>query len=261
MRRQLHAQEYLGQKQRITIRQTLEDFCESKRGTPNHKNLVIQTKALNRLMRTNRYMDEITSEDTERLKRDRLKGGTSPSTLKHTFSCLRGAWKYSKRMGYQVSDFEFPEVKLPKPRLRYLSSDEEKRLLEELNPKREGTGLKPYSERSEKMKRQQQDAYDLVVLLLDTGARHSEIANLEWNQVDFQEKAIRLWRPKVENESILYMTDRVYRVIHRRRENNTSGYVFTNKLGGKRGYASQAIRKAFRRAGLGDCTVLVKHFH
>ena len=86
MRRQLHAQEYLGQKERITIRDALEQFCESKKGTANHTNLRIHTKVLNRLMRTNRYLDELTSEDVERLKRDRLKEGTTPSTLKHTFN-------------------------------------------------------------------------------------------------------------------------------------------------------------------------------
>jgi integrase len=112
------------------------------------------------------------------------------------------------------------------------------------------------------LKRQQQDAYDLVVLLLDTGARHTEIANLEWRQVDMEDQAIRLWRPKVENECILYTTERAFRVLSRRQSDTSGQYVFTNTAGKKRGYASDAIRKAFRRAGLPDCSInTLRHTH
>jgi integrase len=262
MRSQLHAQQFLGEKQRITTREALEQFCVSKQGTANHKNLLLHTRILNRLFRIERHLDEITSEDLERLKRDRLQEGTTQATLKHTFNLIRGACKYAKRMGYRVSEFEFPEIKTPRGRLRYLSLDEEKALLSELDPRREGAGLRPYDERSDEMKRNQHDAYDLVVILLDTGARYSEIAGLEWNQIDMEERSIRLWRPKVENESILYMTDRVYRILCRRHDECSTGYVFTNKAGGSRGYASQSIRKAFRRAGLQDCTIhTLRHTH
>jgi len=181
MRRQLHAREFLGQKERITIRHALQQFCTSKEGTANHKNLLIHAKVVNRLLRTNRYLDELTSEDLERLKHDRLEEGTTLATLKHTFTLIRGATKYAKRMGYLVSDFEFPEIKAARSRLRYLSIDEEKALLSELDPRREGAGLRRYEERSAEMKRNQQDAYDIVAVLLDTGARYSEIAGLEWN--------------------------------------------------------------------------------
>ena len=262
MRRQLHAQTYLGQLERMSIREALKQFRESKKGTPNHPTLGFHEKVVNRLLRTNRYIDELTSEDLERFKRDRVKEGVGPQTIKHNFNTVRGAWKFAKRMGYQVSDIEFPQIKLPKPRLRYLSTDEEKRLLTELNPKREGTGLKPWNERSPEMKRHQQDAYDLVVLLLDTGARYSEIANLGWSQVDLGERVIRLWRPKVQNESILYMTDRAYRVLARRQRGSGGDHVFTNSRGEQRGYSTQAIRTAYRRAGIHDCSVhTLRHTH
>lgn len=262
MRRQLHAQSFLGQRERITIRDALKHFCESKKGTANHASLKTHEKILNRLLKTNRYVDELTSEDLERFRRDRTREGVGPQTIKHNVNTIRGAWKYARRMGYQVAQIEFPEVKLPKYRLRYLSSDEEKRLLGELNPRREGTGLKPWADRSPMMKKQQQDAYDLVVLLLDTGARYSEVANLEWTQIDLTDRTIRLWRPKVQNESVLYMTDRAYRVLARRKKDYGGVHVFTNTKGEQRGYASQGIRKAYRRAGLHDCTIhTLRHTH
>src|SRR6185312_12561230 len=105
---------------------------------------------------------------------------------------------------------EFPKVPLPKGRLRFLTTDEESRLLKELDPLRSGRGLKQVESRDREMRRTLQDAYDLVIVLLDTGARYSEVANLEWSQIDVANRTIRLWRSKVQNESVLYMTDRVY---------------------------------------------------
>jgi|GEM_PF-3481890 len=64
---------------------------------------------------------------------------------------------------------------------------------------------------------------------------------------------IHLYRPKVSNRSILYMTERLKRIMQRRWENKTSDWVFTDKTGKKpRGCNDQAIRKAFKRVGLED---------
>jgi len=115
-------------------------------------------------------------------------------------------------MGYQTSELTFPVLKLPKHRLRYLTIEEEQRLLSELNPKREVCGLPEYNKRTGVIRRSMEDNYDLVVMLLDTGARYSEIATIEWSSINLKTKEIRLWRPKVKNESILYMSDRVYRI-------------------------------------------------
>jgi len=158
-------------------------------------------------------------------------------------------------MGYRVAELEIPQIGSPKHRLRYLSKDEETRLLHELDPQREGKGLKPFKERSDELKRTMQDAYDLVILLLDTGARYSEIANIRWAQIDMDAKVIHIWRPKVQNEGYLYMSHRVNRILHRRSQSSYGEYVFLNKKGEARGYASQAIRKALKRAGLKDCTI------
>lgn len=176
---------------------------------------------------------------------------------------VRSAWKHARRLGYQVSDLEFPAIKVPKHRLRYLSAREEQQLLDELDPRRNVKGLAPYVHRHPSLVRAMGDAYDLVILLLDTGARYSEIAGLEWRQVDLQEKTLHLWRSKVQNESILYLTNRAHETLTRRAEDRTGkDFVFFNRKGGKRGYASQAIRKAIGRAGLDGVTIhTLRHTH
>ena len=107
-----------------------------------------------------------------------------------------------------------------------------------------------------------QDNFDLILLLLDTGARYSEIANIQWSQIDLTEKTISLWRSRVSNESINFMTDRVHDILTRRSLSRSGLHVFTNKAGAARGYSSFAIRKAFCRAGLHDCTIhTLRHTH
>jgi integrase len=107
-----------------------------------------------------------------------------------------------------------------------------------------------------------QDNHDLIILLLDTGARYSEIANIQWKQIDLESRSISLWRSKVSNESIIFMTDRVHEILTRRSVYRSGDHVFTNKAGSARGYSSVAIRKAFRRAGLHDCTIhTLRHTH
>jgi len=146
--------------------------------------------------------------------------------------------------------------------LRYLSPEEERRLLTELDPDRECSGLASRDNRTPERQRWIQDNYDLIVMLLDTGARYGEIANMHWRQVDLVNRSINLWRQKVGNESVLFMTDRVVTILARRASVRDGDFVFPNRKGGARGYSSVAIRKAFRRAGLHDCTIhTLRHTH
>lgn len=262
LKAKLHAQQFLGQKDRITLRAAIEDFCESKKGTPNYVTLMANARNAFRLLPVSKYLDELTAHDLERYKRSRLNEGVSPQTIKHGFILIRSAWKYARKLGFQVVDVEFPEIKLPKSSLRYLSDEEERRFLMQLDPRRECTGLCPYDERSDEMRRNMQDCYDLVILLLDTGARYSEIANIEWTRIHLDDRSIHLWRPKVQNEGILFMTDRVYEVLSRRAKQRGGAYVFMNRTGGPRGYVGQSIRKALKKAGLRDCRIhTLRHTH
>lgn len=258
----LHAQQFLGQKQRISARGAIDQFCESKKGTPNHRGLMSSTRVLARLLTLHKPLEELTSQELERFKRDRMAEGTGPQTIKHNLNLVRSAWKYAKKLGFQVAELEFPQFKLPRNPLRYLGDAEERQLLECLNPQREGNGLRPYAERDTETKRCMQDAYDLVVLLLDTGARYSEIANIEWAKINLEDRSINLWRPKVQNETVLYMTNRVFEILSRRALENAATHVFVNRKGGPRGYVSQSIRKALRKAGLQDCRIhTLRHTH
>lgn len=258
----IHSQQFQGRKQRITLADAFQQYKTSKQGIASYSNLVAHETVLCRLLPMKKHMDELTSHDLERFKQKRIAEGVGAEIIKYGLLLIKGTWKFSQKLGYQVSELQFPSVKVPKVPLRYLTAQEESRLLIELAPDREGQGMKPMAERSDALKSMMQDAYDLVILLLDSGARYSEIANIEWQRIDLAERTIHLWRSKVQNETILYMTDRVFEVLSRRFAEKANQHVFSNKAGGARGYCTQSIRKAIARAGLKDCRVhTLRHTH
>jgi len=110
---------------------------------PSRSNLLSQQLAIERLINIRKPLDELTLHDLERFKRDREAEGIGGQSVKHSFNLISGAWKHARKLGYATADLDFPQVKVPKYRLRFLSDDEERRLLKELDPRREGKGLKP----------------------------------------------------------------------------------------------------------------------
>jgi len=255
LKAKVHSEKFLGKKQRIKFQAAFSQYKESKKGIASFANLSAHENVLKRLLPFHKYLDEFTTHDLEKFKRDRIAEGAGAEIIKYGFLLFRGTWKYAKKLGYMVNELDFPQVKMPKSSLRYLSQAEEERLLIELDPYREGQGLPSLSMRSDELKRAMQDAYDLVILLLDTGARYSEIANIPWRKINLKDRSINLWRSKVENETTLYMTDRVFAVLSRRAEDQSTEHVFNNKTGDSRGYCTQSIRKALKRAGLVNCRV------
>jgi len=252
-RDELHRIDELGERPRIKLKDAFEHYINEKSGTGSSGYAKTNVKAVNERMNTDVYVDEIRDWDLTKFKSLREKEGAAPQTIKHHFQAIRSAIAWSKNNGYQVKDITFPKVKLPKHRLRYLSAEEEKRLLTELDPFRKRPYRPDYDFRPPEENRRYHDNYDLVVLLLDTGARYSEIANIKWSAINIEKGSINLWRPKVRNESIVYMTKRVKDILQRRYDTRLSDeYVFTNSSGQPRGYQAKGIRAAIKRAGIED---------
>jgi integrase len=176
-----------------------------------------------------------------------------PATIKHYLISLRVALKLAKRLGYSTPVVEIPVIKVHNQRLRYLSIDEERRLLEVLHPIT-GRFNTPATQLRDFHIQSRWDNYHITILLLDVGARVSEISNLRWRDVNLKERTINLYRSKVSNESVLLMTTRVHEVLTRRFKNRKqSMWVFTDKSGlNARKYAPTAMKKAFAAAGLDD---------
>jgi integrase len=188
--------------------------------------------------------------------------GLSNATIKHKLHPVGATIKYAKKLGYQTSEVEIPRLKVSKGRLRYLTELEEQKLLVEIDPYRHVEGMPPFNQRNAIVKQQMIDLHHLIILLLDTGARHSEICNLKWENIDLEKKTIALWRSKVQNESVLYMTDRVVTVLSDRHKKRVSNFIFTSKQGNARRTLTHVIQRAFKRAGLDGCSAHpLRHTH
>ncbi len=208
------------------------------------------------------FLHSIQTREIEQFRIHLQSQGYASQTIKHAMNQVQGTIKYCKKLGYQVADVEMPTIKLPKGRLRYLTYEEEQKLLAEVDPRREVKGMASYDDRRPALQQQMQDVYDLIILFLDTGARHSEITTLTWERIDLDKRSINLWRPKVRNESILYMTDRAHEVLSRRHANSSSPFVFTSKNGTARRSLTHVFQRAFKRAGLEGCTAhTLRHTH
>lgn len=254
-REELHKIEELGERPRIKLCDALYGYIDQRKNSGSAKYSKNNAGQVFNNFDTNMYVDEIRDWHLTKFKAEREKQGISPSTIKHNFQAIKSAIEWAKEHGYLTRPLEYPKLKSVKHRLRYLTIEEEKRLLQELDPKRDIPYRPKYANRSKEENQKRQDMYDLVVLLLDTGARYGEIGHLQWSRVDLENKAINLWRPKVRNESIIYMTTRVYEILKRRFDEKVGEYVFSDTNGGPRQHATKGIREAVERAGLGDFKV------
>lgn len=275
-RDEIHRQAYLGAPAIITLSDALALFRKSREETPNYKNVVTYENKLvgkkhhplsgdvivvGKLADSNSPIHEIKTKDVMEYAEIRKREGVSNWTIRHELQTLHTAMQYVKSLGYMVNELiQFPsrELKVRKGKVRFLTIDEEKRLLNALSPVREGRGLRPIGERSPQKQKQLQDNYDLVIALLDTGMRYSELTNLPWSAVSLKDGTIQIYRQKVDSEDVFHMTDRLFQIIVRRNEmkRENSRYVFEAKDGGPRKYSSHAIQKAIIRAGLNDNDVV-----
>lgn len=254
----------LGIKPRLALADALSHFADTKKHQASHAWLANYAKHIRASITGNPYIDQIQSKDLERLHENLFAQGLKSNTVKHIFQLLKGALKYTKRMGYMIPDVEFPSIKVTRGRLRYLTIEEEQRLLDSLDPYRPIPKYPSYEQRKETIKRNMHNQYDFIVTLLDTGARFSEIATLEWDAIDLNNRTIRLWRSKVSNQSILYMTERLYQVFQRRFEvrDPKIKYIFHSRDGRPKPHCSTIAKRIFDRAGLSDCSYhTLRHTH
>jgi integrase len=151
---------------------------------------------------------------------------------------LHTAIREAADQGYSIPH----DLKSSAPKTRFLTHEEETRLL---------LALKPMASQPPSIQRRQQDNLDLVIFLLDTGVRISEACALKWSDVDLNNHVLHVNRIKTNSKALLKMTDRVIELLTRKSGKTNDDHVFTKARGtGARGESGSAIRNAIKRAGL-----------
>src|SRR5262249_18458516 len=123
-----------------------------------------------------RSLDEVTPAEIERIKVERL-GRVKSATVNREVGFLKHVFNIAIRDG-KADNNAIAKVRMlkePSGRVRYLSDDEEQRLM---------SVLQSDSERNR------------ICFLIQTGLRKSEFANLQWKHVDLKAGVITIPRSK-----------------------------------------------------------------
>ncbi|MGR3221031.1 MAG: tyrosine-type recombinase/integrase [Candidatus Anammoxibacter sp.] len=160
--------------------------------------------------------------------------GASDILLNHELRLLRHAYNLAIRNWELVDESPFTKIKIPSgdiKRVRYLSEDEEKRLMTSLPE-----WLKP-----------------IVTIAMETGLRLSNITNLQWSQVNIFSKMIILETTKNGEPHSVPMTENVFNTIMALYKKKDGDYVFGYGANGKpfrKEWVSKNFRGICKEAGI-----------
>jgi len=181
-----------------------------------------------------RLLTEITSWDVERYKAQRI-GAVAPATVNRDLTLLKHMFTKAIAWGRATTN----PVKAVKylreanTRVRYLTEDEEDRLLGECSPNLRG----------------------LVVTALHTGFRRGELLALRWDDVDFRTGLVTVQAAYTKNgeRRAVPMTRTVTALLTELRRKRPHGeYVFEKVRGGRYLSPRNGFEAAVRRAGIRD---------
>lgn len=247
-RAELIAEQQLGQLKTIKLNQAIANYLVQRKSQSNHKVITTYCQHIANHF-GNIELNLINNQSLEQFNLH-LSSVMADGTRGNILTCLFGILKLAQKHNYKAPiNLHKPVIPKSKGRLLVLSNEEIDRLLNILNPiNRTGRGKNHPSA---------QDNYDLCVMLLDLGCRVSEASSLDWKHIDLEKGVINLYRPKVNNQATLVMSDRLKDIIQRRLTAKTTNWLFNNFSGKSdhRLYSSPAIKRAFIEAGIPNASL------
>jgi site-specific recombinase XerD len=177
---------------------------------------------------------DVSSFHIERIKKNLLDAGRSPRTIQYCFATFRQTWNHARRAGIVTGDSPTRNVKIPKfdnKRQRYLAPAECDSLLEEL-------------------KKHSETTYYMSLLSLDAGLRFSEIAGLQWQNVDLVRETLALMDTKSGKNRTVYMTDRIKAMFSGMPKAGPDALVFPDRNGNRIKHISKTFDEVVTTLGL-----------
>lgn len=145
----------------------------------------------------------------------------APQTIKHILLVIKRVYNFNIKNGVININNPTDNVQLEKydnTRISYLYDDEISRMFEYLDSGKEWA-----------------NDIALIKIAFFTGLRKSELFNLEWNNVDIENKRIFLYETKGGKNQAIIITDNAVQVLLDIKNTcSDSILVFPSKLGGKR---------------------------
>ena len=232
-----------GYTDRITVHAALDKYLAEKEHTASYTTIRSSVKALKEGI-ADKSLEKLNAHDIQQFVSSRIRNGIKETTITLNLSHLKIIINRMRALGYDVPDVKFPKA-IRKNRLRFLSEDDADALLHQL--------MRVLPGEPPAITEYRHDVHDMVVFVLNTGARYSEVTNIQWQDVDLENRTLTLYRKKVDNYGTLPISDELYAVLRRRQRK--SGYVFPGKRG-ERTYSMIPLRSAADAAGLNDPAVV-----
>ncbi|MCI0530312.1 MAG: tyrosine-type recombinase/integrase [Nitrospira sp.] len=181
------------------------------------------------------YLYEITPQAIEKLKAELLEK-LEPGTVNRYLACLKHMFRKAIEWGYLKANPANGVRKLKEPpgRLRYLAKTEVQKLLLACPPR-----LSP-----------------IVMTALHTGMRRNELLKLTWQNVDLDNRTIRVEKPKNNESRTIPMNETLFQAIRKLVKHPHSAIVFPSRGGRPYTDVPKTFRKAVETAKIEDF-----HFH
>jgi integrase len=229
----LWKQEYLNEKPRRTWKEASEKYVQDivRDGLRSAEDLITRVEWWQHQLK-GFYLDQINREAIETSLAKKEKDKVSPATINRYLEVLRRVlrlavyeWEWLDKM---------PIIKLRKlnnKRVRWLTFDEAAKLLGRLPP----------------------HLRDMAIFTLQTGLRESNVTQLKWSQVDFEQKRviIEAHQSKTKKPIKVPLNTAALKVLKAQKKNHAV-YVFTYYGKPIRQAHTHAFRKALKDVGIKD---------
>ena len=218
----------LGEKPEYTWDEAACKFLLETQHKATHERDKEKLRWLQQFLR-NRQLQEIDRELIDHIAHAKAKD-TSPSTANRYLALIRAILRKA------CHDWEWmdkiPKIRLfpePKRRIRWLTSEQVKRLLNELP----------------------QHQQDMMIFALSTGLRQSNVINLEWNQVDLERKAAWIHPDQAKARKAIHVPlNSVVITVLLRQVGKHQSRVFTFRGNPIAWVNTRAWKLALKRAGI-----------
>jgi len=189
---------------------------------------------------------EITVQMVDKYKAMRIKDNVSPCTINNELANLSHIFKMAIRWRYAEKNpvSQVDKMKLVRNPPRFLDQEEIKRLIDTA----EGSHIQP-----------------IIITAIHTGMRKSELLNLYWSDIDFDQQTITIqskddWHTKNYRSRVLKLTPVLSKVLRRHKDlqgslGYRSKYVFTYEGRRIRWGVDIGFNTIKRKAGLEDITL------
>lgn len=223
----------------VNLHSVIRAYLDERKGRGGHQSAAAHLSHFRAI--PNIKFSEVTERQVQEVIEKRREEGIANNTLSVTVSYWNALVNFAERQKWSTG-VKISRIEPTRTRIRYLTDAEEMALLQAIDPHAQFPG------RCQRTVRARQDNTDLLIMLLDTGARYREVARMNWSQVDLPNGRILIYRLKGGTDTTLVMTDRIREVLARRHAEREDEWLFPTKR--RHNNAYKWMKPALVRAGI-----------